>query len=38
MITPQRALEGIDELGLDEEARALFLHGNARRVFGLAAG
>lgn len=35
MITPARALEGIAELGLDEEARGLFLEGNARRVFHL---
>jgi predicted TIM-barrel fold metal-dependent hydrolase len=36
MITPQRALENLDSLGLDDEARELFLEGNARRVFGLA--
>jgi predicted TIM-barrel fold metal-dependent hydrolase len=35
MITPQRALENVDSLGLDDEARELFLGGNARRVFGL---
>ncbi len=35
MITPAKALEGLDELGLDDEARALFLGGNAARVFGL---
>ncbi|MFC9993964.1 amidohydrolase family protein [Nocardia sp. NPDC127526] len=35
MITPDRALTGIEELGLDDEARELFLSGNARRVFGL---
>lgn len=35
MIAPQKALEGIDELGLDEEARSLFLAGNAIRVFKL---
>ena len=28
-------LEGFDELGLDDETRELFLHGNAERVFGL---
>ncbi|GAB4586366.1 amidohydrolase family protein [Nocardia sp. IFM 10818] len=38
MITPDRALKGIDELGLDDEARELFLSGNARRVFGLDPG
>jgi predicted TIM-barrel fold metal-dependent hydrolase len=36
MILPQKALEGFDALGVDEEARELFLSGNARRVFGLA--
>ncbi|MBI5278362.1 MAG: amidohydrolase [Burkholderiales bacterium] len=35
MIAPAKALEGIDELGLDEEARRLFLAGNARRVYRL---
>jgi uncharacterized protein len=35
MITPTRALEGLDALALDDEARALFLEGNARRVFAL---
>jgi predicted TIM-barrel fold metal-dependent hydrolase len=35
MITPEHALEGVGELGLDAEARELFLTGNARRVFGL---
>lgn len=35
MITARRALDGLDDLGLDEAARDLFLHGNARRVFGL---
>jgi predicted TIM-barrel fold metal-dependent hydrolase len=33
MIAPGRALEGLDALGLDDEARELFLAGNARRVF-----
>jgi predicted TIM-barrel fold metal-dependent hydrolase len=32
MIPPQRALEGLDDLGLDDEARDLFLDGNARRL------
>jgi len=35
MITPRKALEGLDELGLDAEARELFLAGNAARVFKL---
>jgi uncharacterized protein len=37
MILPAAALDGIDALGLDEATRALYLHENARRVFGLAA-
>jgi hypothetical protein len=37
MITPAKALEGVDGLGLDAEARALFLAGNAARVFHLSA-
>jgi len=35
MIPPQQALQDLDALELDDEARALFLDGNARRVFGL---
>ncbi len=35
MITAQKALEDLDALGLDDEARDLFLEGNARRVFSL---
>ena len=35
MIPPERALQGLDELGLDAETREAFLHGNAERVFGL---
>ena len=35
MILPEQALAGLDELGLDDETRGLFLDGNARRVFGL---
>jgi predicted TIM-barrel fold metal-dependent hydrolase len=35
MIAPAKALEGLDGLRLDAEARELFLSGNARRVFGL---
>lgn len=36
MISAQKALEHLDELGLDDETRGLFLAGNAQRVFGLA--
>ena len=35
MITPSKALHGLEELGLSEETIALFLGENARRVFGL---
>lgn len=35
MLSPARALERLDDLGLDDEARELFLGGNATRVFGL---
>jgi predicted TIM-barrel fold metal-dependent hydrolase len=35
MLTPARCLEGFDELELDEEVKALFLYGNAQRVFKL---
>lgn len=35
MITPAKCLENLDDVGLDDEARELFLHGNAERVFGL---
>jgi uncharacterized protein len=35
MIMPTHALDGLDELGLSDEARHLYLAGNARRVFGL---
>ncbi len=35
MIAPAKALEGLDGLGLDDAARAAFLHGNARRVYAL---
>jgi hypothetical protein len=37
MILAEKALEHLDALGLDEEARELFLAGNARRVFDLPA-
>jgi uncharacterized protein len=36
MILPEKALENLDALRLDAEARELFLHGNARRIFRLA--
>jgi predicted TIM-barrel fold metal-dependent hydrolase len=36
MLTPADCLAGIDALGLDAEARALFLAGNASRVYGIA--
>jgi predicted TIM-barrel fold metal-dependent hydrolase len=35
MILPAKALEGLDSLGLDDEAKALFLGGNAQRVYRL---
>jgi predicted TIM-barrel fold metal-dependent hydrolase len=35
MITPTKALENLDDLELDDEAKALFLGGNAMRVFDL---
>jgi predicted TIM-barrel fold metal-dependent hydrolase len=35
MIAPDACLNGIDDLGLDEETTRLFLHDNAARVFGL---
>lgn len=35
MIMPADCLAGLDALGLDAETRALFLAGNARRVFSL---
>jgi uncharacterized protein len=35
MLTPARALDGIDGLELDAQVRALFLSDNARRVFKL---
>ena len=36
MIFPAHALDGLNELGLSDEARDLYLAGNARRVFKLA--
>ena len=35
MITPQKALQGIDKLGLDQEVSSLFLGKNAQRVYKL---
>ena len=35
MIGHQQALQGLDELGLTDEARADYLHRNAERVFKL---
>lgn len=35
MIAPSQALSGIDDLGLDDETRGLFLAGNAKRVLAL---
>lgn len=35
MISPAECLEGLDALALPDDARALFLGGNAARVFGL---
>ncbi len=35
MIQPKACLDELDALGLDEEAAALFLGGNAARIFGL---
>ncbi|PRQ03209.1 amidohydrolase family protein [Enhygromyxa salina] len=35
MIAPAQCVAQIDQLGLDDEARELYLHGNAQRVFGL---
>ena len=35
MIPAAKALEHLDALELDDEARELFLEGNARRVFAL---
>lgn len=35
MIPPAKALDGLETLGLDDQAQGLFLAGNAQRVFGL---
>ena len=38
MLTPGQALAGVEQLGLDEQALALFLGRNAERVFRLDKG
>ncbi|MYH57260.1 MAG: amidohydrolase [Boseongicola sp. SB0675_bin_26] len=35
MISPTKALDGLDDLGLTPETRALFLGDNAKRVYGI---
>ena len=35
MIAPSKALEGLDDFGLDDETRALFLGGTAEWLFGV---
>jgi predicted TIM-barrel fold metal-dependent hydrolase len=35
MLNPQTCLDELDQLGLDDEVRRLFLHDNARAVFNL---
>jgi uncharacterized protein len=35
MIFPSQALDGLDELGLDEETTTLYLGGNAKRLLGI---
>lgn len=35
MILPAQALEGLDRLGLDEEATSLYLGGNAKRLLAM---
>jgi predicted TIM-barrel fold metal-dependent hydrolase len=37
MIMHGHALDGLNDLGLDDDARADYLHGNAARVFKLGA-
>ena len=37
MLTPSKALDGLESLGLDEKAAALFLGMNATRVFRITA-
>jgi hypothetical protein len=38
MIAPKKALDGLDDLDLDAEARAMLLAGSAARVFKLGVG
>jgi predicted TIM-barrel fold metal-dependent hydrolase len=38
MIAHTQALEGLDALGLDDETRELFLHGNAERLLNVGGG
>jgi hypothetical protein len=35
MISPVECLKGVDKLDMDDEAKGLFLAGNAQRVFGI---
>jgi len=35
MLTPERCLADVDSLELDAEAKAMFLGGNATRIFDL---
>lgn len=35
MLSPARCLQGLDELGLDDATKALFLHDTAKKVFRL---
>lgn len=35
MMTPAKALSGLDALGLDDDAKAAFLGGNAAHIFGV---
>jgi predicted TIM-barrel fold metal-dependent hydrolase len=35
MLSPRQALDGLDQLGLDDETRQLFLAGNAQRLLAL---
>lgn len=36
MITAEKALTGLGDLGLDDQATDLYLHGHAERIFALA--
>jgi uncharacterized protein len=38
MISPQHAIDGVEALALDDEAKAMFLGGNAARVYALDGG